>query len=80
MNNLMKEKNAFVEKFSELVTSTGKFKGLRYEAIGNERTGEPYIEYVYIICNNDYEYQVDITGDSMIAIMKDVSREMLKHA
>ena len=31
-------------------------------------------KYAVIICDNDYEYQVDITGDSWRAMITDVAR------
>ena len=32
------------------------------------------IKYAVIVCDNDYEYQVDITGDSWSAMITDIAR------
>lgn len=31
-------------------------------------------KYAVIVCDNDYEYQVDITGDSWSAMITDIAR------
>lgn len=73
MTMVQKEKQHYVERLSEIICQNNNFKSLSYSV-------ENGVEIVTITCNNDYEYKVDVTADSIIAMTKDIAVVMLKHS
>ena len=73
MTMIQKEKKHYIDRLSEIICQNNNFKSLSY-SVENE------IETVTITCNNDYEYKVDVTADSIIAMTKDIAVVMLKHS
>lgn len=81
IKDMCEEKKLFVDKLSEafFITKDNSFKCLHYEYKINEE--EELIEYerVKIICDNDYEYVINVARSSTISIMHAISEFMLKH-
>ena len=68
-----KEKRAYVEKLSEIMTPIQDFGGIKY--VNDPRTGADYIKVWDVVGGAQF---LDITGCSLENILEDVSMLVLK--
>lgn len=74
------QKESFVKQVGELLKSTRTFShidGIEYERIGGTY---PSYEIAHVIIDGCPIMQIDITGDSEYAILKDIIKGVEKYA